>query len=48
MCIRDRDGVSQDISTLNIRNWRSVAMNREEWQKLLKKVRAHKGLLNQW
>ena len=29
------------------RNWKNVALNREEWAKLLKKARAHQGLSNQ-
>jgi hypothetical protein len=28
-------------------HWRNFALNREEWRKLLKKARAHAGLLSQ-
>jgi hypothetical protein len=28
---------------LGVRNWRKVALNRDEWAKLLKKARAHQG-----
>jgi hypothetical protein len=38
--------VRQDIRFLGIRNWRNSALKREEWPKLLKKARAHIGLLN--
>jgi hypothetical protein len=38
---RWEEGVRQDIRILGIRNWRNSALNREEWQKLLKKARAH-------
>jgi hypothetical protein len=30
--------VDQDIGLLGERNWRSLALNREEWKKLLKKA----------
>jgi hypothetical protein len=29
-------------------SWRNLALNREEWRKLLKKARAHAGLSSQW
>jgi hypothetical protein len=35
-----------DITALGMKNWRNVAMNREHWLKLLKKARAHTGLLS--
>jgi hypothetical protein len=28
-------------------NWRNLALNREEWRKLLKKAKAHAGLSSQ-
>jgi hypothetical protein len=39
--------VIQDIRALGVRNWRNVAMNREEWLKPLKKARVHTGLSSQ-
>jgi hypothetical protein len=45
--IRWEDGVDQEMTTLGVKNWRRVALNREEWAKLLKKARAHQGLLSQ-
>jgi len=41
------DGVDQDIRILGVTNWKKVALNRDEWAKLLKKARAHQGLLSQ-
>jgi hypothetical protein len=41
------DGVNQDIRVLVVKNWRNVAMDREDWRKLLKKARAHTGLSSQ-
>jgi hypothetical protein len=32
---------------LVVKNWKKVAFNRDEWAKLLKKARAHQGLLSQ-
>jgi hypothetical protein len=32
---------------LGVKNWKKVALNRDEWAKLLKKARAHLGLLSQ-
>jgi hypothetical protein len=31
---------------LEVKNWRNVALYRDEWAKLLKKARAHQGLSN--
>ena len=39
------DCIQQDIRTLGIRNWRTVALNRQEWQGLLRKARIHISLL---
>jgi hypothetical protein len=41
------DRVDQDIRLLGEENWESLALNREEWKKILKKARAHTRLLNQ-
>jgi hypothetical protein len=46
--LRWEDDVIQDIKTLGVKNWRNVAMEKESWQKLLKKARAHVGLSSQW
>jgi hypothetical protein len=42
--LRWEDGVDQDMRTLEVKNWKKVALNRDEWAKLLKKARAHQGL----
>jgi hypothetical protein len=34
------DSVDHDVRILGERNWRNLALNREEWRKLLKKGRA--------
>jgi hypothetical protein len=36
--------VWQDIRILGVKNWRSVASNREEWRTIPRKARAHTGL----
>jgi hypothetical protein len=41
------DGVDQDIRMFGVKNWKKVALNRDEWAKLLKKARAYQGLLSQ-
>jgi hypothetical protein len=41
------DNVNQDIRLLGERNLKSLAMNKEEWKKLLRKARAHRGLSSQ-
>jgi hypothetical protein len=41
------DDVIQDIKTLGVKNWRNLAMDREGWQKLLRKAKAHAGLSSQ-
>jgi hypothetical protein len=45
--LRWEDGVDQDIRILGVKNWKKVALNRDEWAKLLKKARAHQGLSSQ-
>jgi hypothetical protein len=32
------------MRVLGVKNWRNVVLNRDEWTKLLKKVRAYQGL----
>jgi hypothetical protein len=39
-----KECVCQDIRILGVKNWRSVALNREECRIILRKTRAHKGL----
>ena len=41
------DGVDQNMRILGVKNWKKVALNRDEWAKLLKKARAHQGLSSQ-
>jgi hypothetical protein len=43
--LRWEDGVDKDVKTLEERNWKNIARNREIWQKLLRKAMAQKGLL---
>jgi hypothetical protein len=45
--LRWEDDVIQDIKTLGVKNWRNVAMEKESWQNLLRKARAHVGLSSQ-
>jgi hypothetical protein len=40
------DDVIQDIKTLGVK-WRNLSMEKECWQKLLRKARAFIGLLSQ-
>jgi hypothetical protein len=42
--LRWEEYVCQDIRILGVKNWRSVAMSREEWRIILRKTTAHKGL----
>ena len=42
--LRREDCVQQDMRTLGIRNWRSVALNRQELRGLLREARTHIGL----
>ena len=41
------DDVDQDMRILEVKNWKRVVFNRDEWTKLLKKARAHHGLSSQ-
>jgi hypothetical protein len=45
--LRWEDEVIQDIKTLGMKNWRNLAKEKESWQKLLRKARAHVGLSSQ-
>jgi hypothetical protein len=45
--LRWGDSVYQDIRLLGEGNWKDLALNREEWRKLMKKARAHTGLSSQ-
>jgi hypothetical protein len=45
--LRWEDGGDQDMRILGVKNWKKVALNRDEWAKLLKKARAHQGLSSQ-
>jgi hypothetical protein len=44
---RWEDGVAQDLQIVGVNRWKNVALNRDEWAKLLKKARVHQGLLSQ-
>jgi hypothetical protein len=35
------------MRTLKVKNWKKVALDRDEWAKLLKKARAHQRLSSQ-
>ena len=45
--LRWEDGVDQDMRILGVKNWKKVALNRDEWAKLLTKARSHQGLSSQ-
>ena len=45
--LRWEDGVDQDMRIQGAKNWKKVALDRDEWAKLLKKDRAHLGLSSQ-
>jgi len=40
-------GVDQDMRILEVKNWKRVALKRDEWTKLLKKARVRYRLLSQ-
>jgi hypothetical protein len=42
--MRWEDDVDQYMRILEVKNWKKVALDRDEWAKLLKKARAHQGL----
>jgi hypothetical protein len=39
--------VDVEVRLVGESNWKSLALNREEWKKLLKKARAHTELSSQ-
>jgi hypothetical protein len=41
------DDVIQNIKAFGVKNWRNIAIERESWQKLLRKAKAHIGLSSQ-
>ena len=45
--MRWEDGVDQDMRMLEVKNWKKVALDRDEWAKPLKKARAHQGMSSQ-
>jgi hypothetical protein len=45
--MRWKDGVDQDMRKLEVKNWKKVALDRDEWVKLPKKARARQGLSSQ-
>ena len=45
--LRWEDGVDQGMRTLEVKNWKKVALDRDEWAELLKKARANHGLSSQ-
>jgi hypothetical protein len=45
--MRWEDDVDQDMRIPDVKNWKKVALDRDEWAKLLKKARAHQGLSSQ-
>ena len=45
--LRCENGVDQDMRILGVKNWKKVALNRDECAKLLKKARAHQGQSSQ-
>jgi hypothetical protein len=45
--LRCEDCVDQDKRILGVKNLKKVALNRDEWAKLLRKARAHQGLSSQ-
>ena len=45
--LRWEDGADQDMRILWVKNWKKVALNRDEWAQFLKKTRAHQWLSSQ-
>jgi len=45
--MRWEDCVDRDMRILEVKNWKKVALDRDEWEKLLKKTRAHQWLSSQ-
>jgi hypothetical protein len=42
--LRWKDGVEDHLRKLNVKNWWTVAKDRELWKKILREAEAHKGL----
>jgi len=45
--LRWEDGVDQDMRILGVKNWKKVALDRDEWARRLKKAWVHHGLSSQ-
>ena len=45
--LRWEDEADQDMRILEVKNWKKVTLNRDEWAKLLKKANANQGLSSQ-
>jgi hypothetical protein len=41
--LRWKDGVEDDLRKLNVKNWWTVAKDRESWKKIIRKLRLTKG-----
>ena len=41
--LRWEDGVDQDMRISEVKNWEKVALDKDEWAKLLKKARTFRG-----
>jgi hypothetical protein len=41
--LRWEDGVDQDMRILGVKNWKRVALNRDEWAKLLRRPGPTRG-----
>jgi hypothetical protein len=37
--LRWKDGVSEDIKSMNLRNWRNVVQDRERWKKVVEQAK---------
>jgi hypothetical protein len=37
--LRWEDNVLEDINSMNVRNWKNVAQNRDRWKKVLEQAR---------
>ena len=37
--IKKTDGILEDIKSINIRNWKKVAQNRDSWKKVVEQAR---------
>ena len=45
--MRWEGGIDPDMRKLEVKNWKKVAFDRDEWARLLKKARDHQGLSSQ-